>query len=70
MRILSRVMSAMSLLVPFASQAAQQWSGCPAITGVSNYMAYNNDNLSRAHPRHSPPALNANRVYRDAKLVD
>ena len=45
MRIRSRVMLAISLLVPFAAQAAQQWSGCQTIVGVSNYMAYNNDNL-------------------------
>jgi hypothetical protein len=45
MRKLSGVMLAMSLLVPIASQAAQQWSSCQTIVGVSNYMAYNNDNL-------------------------
>jgi len=45
MRLVSPVMLAISLLVPFASQGAQQWSGCQTITGVSNYMAYNNDNL-------------------------
>lgn len=45
MRILSRVILAMSFMLPFASQAAQQWSSCQTIVGVSNYMAYNNDNL-------------------------
>jgi hypothetical protein len=45
MRPLSRFMLAMSLMVPFASQAAQQWSSCVTLTGVSNYIAISNDNL-------------------------
>jgi hypothetical protein len=45
MRILSRVMLAMSLMLPLASQATQQWSSCQTITSVSNYMAYNSDSL-------------------------
>jgi hypothetical protein len=45
MRTVRRLMLTLSFMVPFASQAAQQWSGCQTIVGVSNYMAYNNDNL-------------------------
>jgi hypothetical protein len=45
MRLSLRIMLGTSLMMSFASQAAQQWSSCQTITGVSNYMAYNNDNL-------------------------
>jgi hypothetical protein len=45
MRQISRVMLAVSLMGPFASQATEQWSNCVTLAGVSNYMALNNDNL-------------------------
>jgi hypothetical protein len=40
MRTVKRLMLALSLMVPFASQAAQQWSSCQTVTGVSNYIAF------------------------------
>jgi len=40
MRMVKRLMLALSLMVPFASQAAQQWSSCQTVTGVSNYIAF------------------------------
>jgi len=40
MRFLIRLLVAAAFLVPFASQATQQWSTCQTITGVSNYIAY------------------------------
>lgn len=42
MRAVKRLMLALSLMVPFASQATQQWSSCQTVTGVSNYVAFGN----------------------------
>jgi hypothetical protein len=50
MRLLARVMLSMSFMVPLASQAAQQWSICQTVTGVSNYLAYSSQVIVALSP--------------------
>src|SRR5258708_38068700 len=50
MRTVKRLMLALSLMVPFASQAAQQWSSCQTVTGVSNYVAFGNQLIVALSP--------------------
>ena len=42
MILLTRLMIAVCLLASTASHAANAWSGCQTIVGVSNYIAYSN----------------------------
>jgi hypothetical protein len=42
MRTVKRLVIAFGLMLPFATQAAQQWSSCQTVTGVSNYIAFGN----------------------------
>lgn len=50
MRTVKRLMLALSLMVPFSGQAAQQWSSCQTVTGVSNYVAFGNQVILALSP--------------------
>ena len=45
MNCIRGIVLALGFFLPLQSYAAQQWSTCQTIVGVSNYMAFNNDNL-------------------------
>ena len=50
MRSVKKLMFALSLMLPFASQAAQQWSSRQTVTGVSNYIAFGNQVILALSP--------------------
>jgi hypothetical protein len=42
MRLMTRMMIAVSLLAPVVSQATVVWSACQTVAAVADYLAYNN----------------------------
>jgi hypothetical protein len=50
MQTLARLMIVVCLLAPIVSRAANAWSGCETITGVSNYEAINNSVILSLSP--------------------